>query len=255
MEIISYTDEYLLLKLKEKYIKLGKTPTKDNINADKTMPNASTYRERFGGITRAYEQLGITPNVILDLSFDKVISLAQEYYKKYKTVPSVEDFNNTPNYPHSCYIREILKLKWNQFLILADLPIFTKGDNWIKNRKAELIVKKELLKQGYKVEDLSEENINASHAFIVDNKIKIDVRYSSPIKDQNCEFWKFRVHVASKKYLPDYFVCVGFNEFNQYDKMFLIPTRDITVREVISIRTDRVKNSKYGIYEVGEIKL
>lgn len=252
---MAYTNDYLLQKLNEKYIALGKTPTKDDINKDKTMPDASTYFQRFGGITKACELIKVSPNVVLNLSLDKCILLAQEYYQRHNKVPSVSDFDNTPGYPHSCYIRDVLKITWNQFLILADLPIFTLGDAWIKNRKAELIVKQKLLKQGYKVEDLSKENINANYSFIVNNRIKIDVRYSSPIKDNKREFWKFRVHIASKKYLPDYFICIGFNYYNQYDKMFIFPTKELTVKEVISIRIDNIKNSKYGKYEVNEIRL
>lgn len=222
------------------------------------MPDASTYIKHFGGLNKVCKLLDITPNVMLNLSLDKCIILAQQFYNRYGKVPTNIDFDNTLDYPHSCYIRDVLGITWNQFLILADLPIFTQGENWIKNRKAELIVKQKLIEQGYNFKYLSEENINANYSFIINNNITVDVRYSAPVKSRYRHLiyydWKFRVHIKDKKYIPDYFIGIGFNNYNQYDKMFIFPSKEITVKEVISIRINNIKNSKYAKYQTETIE-
>lgn len=243
--------EFLLKKLKEKAAALGRTPTKEDIDSDKDMPDSSTYHKRFGGVTEACKLLGLPVTRVENLSLDKVIELANQFYQTYNRAPTVYDFDNTPNYPHSSYVRKDLGLTWNQFLILSDLPIFTNGDAWVKNFKAERVVKKLLEDAKIRYKFLSVENINAPNSFILWDSIRVDVRYSSPVRSRNVEFWKFRLHLQSKKVVPDYYICVGFNAYNQFEKVFLIPTKDLGEKqEVVSININNIRKSKYCKYEI-----
>ena len=247
--------EYLLRKLKEKADSLSRTPTKEEIDADKNMPHSSTYYARFGGITEACKLLDLPVTRLANLTLEKAIEMAQLFYKTYGRAPMVSDFDNLPNYPHSSYIRKDLNLTWNQFLLLADLPVLTNGEHWVKNLKAERIVEKFLKDAQIRYEHLSIENTNAPNSFILWDNIRIDVRYSSPIIDQKREFWKFRLHLKDKKILPDYCVCVGFNEFNQFVRMFLIPINELKEKQdVVSINIRNFQRSKYAKYEVQNLK-
>lgn len=241
-----YTSEYLLQKLNEKCIKLGKAATKNDIDNDPDIPNSSTYLDRFGGITKALEKINISANKIENLTLNKGIQYAKEFYKTYKKVPTSKDFDSTPGYPHSSFIRKGLGITWNKFLKKADLKTFTNGDNWIFNRKAELLIKEKLLNQGYKIKDLSEENINAPYSFIVNDSISIDVRYSSPILDNKKYYWKFKFYMSSKKCIPKYFICVGF--YNDNYTIFVIPTEKLGIKQCISIRIKSMDDSKYFKY-------
>lgn len=252
----AYSTDYLLTKLKEKANELGRTPTKIEIDEDKTMPNSDTYFTRFGGITNAFIKLGLDANRVQNISLDMCIDLAKDFYKKNGRSPMVEEFNSLPNFPHSSYIRKELGITWNDFLTIAGLPLFDNGESWQKNRKAEEIVKDKLIEQGYKVEDLSLGNVNAPFSFIVDDEINVDVRYSSPIKDKKNSFWKFRVHLGNKKCKPDYCVCLGFDEEDEHKLTFLIPTSELGEKqEVVSVNVNRVDRSKYSEYLVDEITL
>lgn len=248
-EIVIDTNE-LLDKLYKKYQELGRTPLKEDVDKDKNMPTSSTYYERFGGITNAFKLLNIPINRVQNLTIDNAIEFAKKFYNDFGRAPMVSDFDNTPNYPHSSYIRKDLKLTWNQFLIMADLPVQSNGDVWIKNSKAEKIVEDLLKKNNVKYEYLSYENTNALHSFIINDNMSIDVRYSSPINDKSGLFWKFKLHMKTKKSIPDYFICVGFNEFNEYDTIFVIPTIELAEKqEVVSVNIRNKYKSKYSKYE------
>lgn len=188
------------------------------------------------------------------VTLDLCIKLAKEFYMKYGRSPGVTDFDNLPGYPHSCFIRDTSGLKWNEFLSLCNLPLFTNGEAWIKNRNAELIAKSKLIEAGYSVEDLSEKNMNAPHAFIVNGNITVDVRYSAYVFDKTSKktFWKFRLHLGNKKEMPDYFIGVGFNDKKEYEEIFIFPTNEITVKESISINVNALNKSKYGIYRLSD---
>lgn len=244
---MAYTDDYLLNKIKIKYNELNRMPTKEEINSDKSMPNVTTYLDRFGGLNQVALLLGYKPTYFMNLSLDLFITIAHDFYKQHGRSPSVIDFDLNDDMPHSSYIRKDLGMTWNEFLNLADLPLFENGVIWQKNRQAEVIVYKLLKKQGYMVEDLSMKNTNASYSFIVNNKIKVDVRYSSPIKDRNEKyFWKFKLHLDTKQ-KPDYFFCLGFDDKGNHIATFLIPIEELLDKQqVVSVRINRIEYSKYS---------
>lgn len=245
----------MLDDLKNKYLKLGRIPLKRDIDEDPNMPGSYAYYSTFGGIGKALQLIGLAPNRIENLSLDMFINLAKDFYKETNKAPAVLDFDNTPGYPHSSYIRDTMNMSWNEFLTLCNLPTFSNGEIWIKNRKAELIAKSKLIESGHKVEDLSILNSNAPHSFIVDGIITVDVRYSSYILDNNGRniFWKFKLHLGTKKEKPDYFIGVGFNNDDEFEKIFVFPTNELTVRESISINVERIHKSKYGKYLVEDM--
>ena len=243
-----YTTEHLLDCLRLKYSELGRSPSKDEISMDERMPNPSTYHSRFGGITKACLLLDLIPSKSLDLTLEKMILLAQAFFAEHGRVPSTTDFDYALGYPHSSYIRKDLGLTWNRFLLKAELPTFTNGDVWIKNRKAELFIKQKLIQSGYIIRDLSAENCNANYAFVVNDDISVDVRYSSPIVERNHSFWKFKLHRNDKKYIPDYYIGVGGNDQGDFSAVFVFPTREIEAEQVISINANAIDRSKYAEY-------
>ena len=248
MEAYMYTTEYLLDCLRIKYNELGRSPSKEELSLDERMPNPSTYRDRFGGITKACLLLGLVPSKALDLTLEKMIVLAQTFFTEQGHVPGPTDFDEAIGYPHSSYIRKDLGLTWNRFLQKAGLPTFTNGHVWIKNRKAELFIKQKLLQSGYCIDDLSAENSNAKYSFVVNQDITIDVRYSSPILERNLSFWKFKLHRNDKKYIPDYYIGVGGNDQGDFKATFVFPTQEINAKEVISINMYTIDRSKYAEY-------
>ncbi len=248
------SSDYLLSKLKEKYSALGRTPTKEDIDKDESMPHSSTYLDRFGGIVEACKLAGIPVNKVLDLTLDDAIEFAKNFYRACGRVPTVTDFDKTPNFPHSSFIRKDLKMTWNRFLTMAGLPIFTNGDAWIKNFRAENFVKSCFDKAGINYVCLSDENSNAPNSFIINGDIRVDVRHSSPVMDKMHQFWKFKLHLKSKKVSPDYFICVGFNKDQKFPTVFVIPIEDLAFQqESISINIDKIDNSKYAKYLAYEI--
>lgn len=245
------SDEYLLRKLKEKYEQNGKSPTKQDIDNDTQMPHSSVYLEHFGGLTKALGLVGLPVNRIEKVTLEKCVELAKEYYMKNNTVPRSKDFDNTPGYPHSCNVRDVFHLKWNEFLKLAELSIYTRGNSWIKNRRAEVFIMEKLKKQGYEIEDLSLKNMNAPYSMIINKTILIDVRYSCIIIDNNYPFWKFNSSKVLKNHLPKYYVCVGGNEEDEPDSIFVIPVKELSINQsIISINKSRIEHSKYSEYLV-----
>lgn len=248
MEVIMYTTKHLLDCLRIKYDELGRSPSKEELCIDERMPNPTTYFNRFGGITKACLLIDLIPSKSLDLTLEKMILLAQTFFAEQGRIPGPNDFDNALGYPHSSYIRKDLGMTWNRFLLKAELPAFTNGDVWIKNRKAELFIKQKLIQSGYLIYDLSAENCNAKYSFVVNSDISIDVRYSSPIVERNHSFWKFKLHRNEKKYIPDYYIGVGGNDQGDFSAVFVFPTREIEAKEVISINMNAITRSKYAEY-------
>jgi hypothetical protein len=250
----AFNKDSMLQMLKNKFIELGRTPTKNDIDKDKTMPNSCTYRQHFGSYGQALKEIGVTPTKLF-ISLDEGIELAQNFYKEHGRVPTVYDFRNYKGFPNASITRDTWGITWNEFLTLADLPSFTNGLNWSKNRKSELLVKDMLIYQKYRVKDLSENNTNASYSFLVNDKITIDVRSSIPIYDQSNYYWKFRLYMTSKKCIPDYYICIGYDEDERFDTMLVIPTEDLKPLDSISININNIDNSKYAVYIAEEINL
>ena len=252
-----YTEKELLDSFMKKYNELNRVPTKSEIDKDPNMPHSTAYTDRFGGITNTALMLKLSPSRHSNLNLDVFKKYAIDFYNKNKKAPSPTDFNNDSSLPNSCYIRDSEGLTWNSFLKMCNIPIFTKGVTFVKNRKAELYIKGLLENQGYHVTDLSSDNINAPHSFLVNNSLTVDVRYSSYIADTRSSnyYWKFKLHLSSKKYKPDYFICVGFNSFENVDKIFLFPINEITVKESISINVNKIEKSKYAKYLISDNKI
>lgn len=247
-----YKREELLKLLAMKYRELGRQPTKNEINRDVNMPASTTYSSHFGGVTNAVKELGLSPGRFTNLDVSIFVELAREFYLKNGKAPSMSDFDDNPNYPHTTFLRDSKedKYTWNEILSMADIPLFSRGPNWEKNRRAELIVKHLLLESGHKVEDLSEKSMMADHAFLVDGETTVDVRFSAPVGSKRfpAKYWKFKLHLGTKRVIPKYFICVGFDESGDAQKIFVVPSAELTVTESISININRIDNSKYSTY-------
>ena len=113
-----YTDKRLLNDLKLKIKILGRLPTKEEVDEDKNMANSSTYYDRFGG---AAMLIDLNPDKPCELSLDLFIKFAKEFYVMNGRSPKTSDFDNNKKLPHSCYIRDICKLSWNEFFKLCEL--------------------------------------------------------------------------------------------------------------------------------------
>ena len=56
------SDDELIELMIDKARRLGKTPTRADVNSDPNMPSADTYRRRFGTYTNAVIRAGLKPN-------------------------------------------------------------------------------------------------------------------------------------------------------------------------------------------------
>lgn len=244
------SDEYLLSEMKRKIDELGRTPTKDEIDMDKSMPHSYTYFERFGGITYAIKMIGETPVRRLPLSMDEFLEFIRKYHATNGTVPTSNDFDADPHYPHSSYVRD-KGISWVQAIKLAKLSPYTRGETWIKSRSAELKVRDLLLSGGHDVVDLKEEDTK-NGSFVVDGKL-IKIRsssiYHTNYKGTILKSWKFKLHHSSPV-KADYYICVGIHE-GEIMKLYVLPADKVNVTECVSIPYGSKRISKYDGFEIG----
>lgn len=245
-----YTNQYLLDKLKELADKIGRTPRKTDIEQDKNMPSTTTYSERFGGLVEATKLIGLEPTMFIGLTVDKFINLLIQYYNDYGVSPRAKDFDSNPLYPHSCYMRS-MGFTWIEALGMANLPIYSRGSVWIANRDAELQIKEILTGAGFNIIDLKENRSNKG-SFIINNKV-IRVRKSQTYIIANKKgtgySWKFKLHVNNFVHV-DYYICLGMDEHDVLDSIYILPASDVEAKECISINPKRQYKSKYYQYKV-----
>lgn len=251
-----YTDERLLNDLKLKAKILGRLPTKEEVDEDKNMANSSTYYDRFGGIYRAAMLIDLNPDKPCELSLELFIKFAKEFYATNGRSPKTIDFDNNKKFPHSCYIREVCKLSWNEFLKLCELPLYDYDEDLgiSKLRKTTLQVIDILRNKGYQVDDMGEISTSTNIHLIINEKIKLSIKTSGIKKDQRQNYWKF--HVKNNSVIqPDYLLLIGYKteDFSDEGNLFLVPFNDVKHIKTISVNVDNMDNSKYAGYYIGPI--
>ena len=100
--------------------KLGKTPTRESVNAARNMPYTATYTKFFGSWTKALEAAGFSPNRKLGWTDEEMIELLVELSKKLGRTPKIRDVNAAEDMPSSpTYIKHFGS--WNNALRVAKL--------------------------------------------------------------------------------------------------------------------------------------
>ena len=252
-----YSDLKLLNDLKLKYKALGRLPKRRELDGDENMANSSTYYDRFGSIGRAIELIDISTEKPCELSLGLFAKYAKEFYATRGRSPKTTDFDTVKGFPHSCYIREVCRMSWNEFLKYCDLPIYDYSDDLgiSKLRKVSLRVIKILENRGYDAEDMGELTYNSAIQIIINQNIKLSLKTSGIRKDQGMNYWKF--HVRNNSVIePDLLVLIGFktDDFSDEGNVFVVPFKDVRHLKTISVNVDRLEKSKYFKYYSGSLK-
>lgn len=247
-----YSDDELLNKLKELSAKIKRIPKKEDINNSDCTPDASTYLDRFGGIGNALEIIQLPRNRHDGLTINDFILIAKAYYEKNGVPPLTSDFDSNEFYPHSSFVQD-LGYTWIQFLKMSGLPTYSRGSNWIKNRKAELKIKDIFIKQSIPFIDNKESRAD-NGSFIVNGKsirVRVSQIYIQKLKTKQIYTWKFKIH-RYEGIKVDYYICIGEDNDENIGGLYLFPTNEISAKKCISINIDRPERSKYYKYLIDE---
>lgn len=111
-----YTDEFLIMKLKEYAASIKKTPTHAEFEKDSSVPSAKSYTKRFGTWNNAIELAGLKSNAIRKFTKEEIIQDALDFYEKEK---------RSPHYNELRYSKDLIKKYWRgwaAFLLDIGLP-------------------------------------------------------------------------------------------------------------------------------------
>jgi hypothetical protein len=124
-----FNDEFLLEKLKELSIQLGKTPTCEDLNNNKNLPSHKVYLERFGSWNNALTLIDLKLNTIFNHSKETIMNEAIKFYNTNSRSP----FYNELNYSKTAMSN--YWGSWAELLKECELPLnvtenilFTKED-------------------------------------------------------------------------------------------------------------------------------
>ncbi|MET3659161.1 homing endonuclease associated repeat-containing protein [Sporosarcina psychrophila] len=90
-----YTDDFLIETLRKYAINIGKTPTYNVFENDKTVPSAAIYKARFGNWNNAIVLAGLKTNGIRKFKKEDIINEVLNYYEKYGRAPHYNELNYT----------------------------------------------------------------------------------------------------------------------------------------------------------------
>lgn len=217
-----YTDEELLLRLKQKAERLGRIPTTIEVNRDRDTPSLSVYKKRFGSYPRAVELIGYTPRRRDLYTIQSYKDAIMKFYKIHKRPPRACELKGVGG-PSPGYYRH--KLTLNQLLTECGLPIHSNFRPYAVNRRAELIVKARLRRAGHKVVDLTERNPFEPYSFLVDGKIRVHVSGSEEHPSRGKQgrmIWRF---IVPRKLKFDYMIGVGMDGAGKLKDLFVFPKR------------------------------
>lgn len=241
-----YSERELLEFLKFKTRQIGKIPSKKDIDNDETMPSSSTYYIRFGSISKAIEIIDSKGEQKCELSLDLFQKFAKEFYAEFGKSPSPDDFNNSPNLPQICYIEQVCKMTWNEFLESCNLPKLPLNEVYSLgiNRKKVMYKIMQQLKLNENVKNL-EKNGND---ITINENIAINVK-TKVLKNS----WKFYLDLKNKKEKSDYILLVCLSEEEQA-QLYLIPANKIKNKTIL-ISSDKYKREKsvYDRFKIGHI--
>ena len=121
-----YTKEKLILKLKDLYKKLNKTPTVKDLKKEKGFPSYVAFYTKFGSWNKALKNAGLKLNYKYKFySKEELINLLVKFKKNKGFSPRTEDFKNDLNLPApTTYFKRFGS--WNNALEKAGLEINVK---------------------------------------------------------------------------------------------------------------------------------
>lgn len=90
-----FTDEYLIEELRSYAFHIGRTPTYNVFENDKTVPSATIYKQRFGSWNNALALAGLKTNAIRRYKKEDIITEVLSYYEKYDRAPYYNELNFT----------------------------------------------------------------------------------------------------------------------------------------------------------------
>lgn len=90
-----YENDYLIEILKEYAFRLGKTPTYNVFENDKTVPSATIYKQRFGTWNNALALAGLKTNAIRKYKKEDIIKEVLSYYEKNDRAPFYNELKFT----------------------------------------------------------------------------------------------------------------------------------------------------------------
>ena len=92
-----YSDEELIKMLKAKAKRDERTPTTESVDADKSMPRANTYRNRFDSFNKALELAGLRPNI--GYTNEELLKMLKDMAERDGRTPTMKDVNADKNMP------------------------------------------------------------------------------------------------------------------------------------------------------------
>ena len=126
----------LLVKLGEK---LGRTPTSEDLKADKDMPCVNTYVKLFGSWNKALEAAGFKPNLKNGWTREELIELLVKLGEKLGRTPTIKDVNTAEDMPSNATYAKYFG-SWNKALGAAGFKPNVRYD-WTEEKLIELLVK------------------------------------------------------------------------------------------------------------------
>lgn len=241
-----YSERELLDFLKFKTRQMGKIPSKKEIDDDETMPSSSTYYIRFGSISKAVEIIDSKGEPRCELSLELFQKFAKEFYAEFGKSPSPDNFNDSSQLPQACYIEQVCKMTWNEFLESCNLPKLPLNEVYSSgiNRKRVMYKVMQQLKLNENVESLRKNG----NDIIINEKTIVNVK-TKVLKNS----WKFYLDLQNKKEKPDYVLLVCLSEEEQA-QLYLIPANEIKNKTIL-INSDKYKREKsiYDKFKVGSI--
>lgn len=248
-----YTDAELIFLLRKKREELGRVPYISEVIRDKRMPRPVTYADHFGSWAEAVRRAGFAPRRRPDYSFEEIMNRTMEFFHKYKRSPTVKEFEEKIGISH----RTLQKwdMTFNQFLTKCGLPIHAGKSMRASlrvNRKGELMVKKELLRLGYKVRDLTAEKGNAPYSFLIDGKIRLHVAASKAHPFGKRSRWVVWTFSIPRNGNFDYVVGVGMDEREKLKELFAFPKRALRGRTGLNIPA--CGKSQFSRYSAPDLK-
>lgn len=123
-----YSKEYLIEKLKELSIKLGKTPTIKDLRKEKNIPSYIAFYTNFRSWNNALKSAGLNLNYEYKFYSEKeLLDLLIKFKKNKGRSPKIEDFQKDTNLPApNTYFDRFGS--WNNALKLANLEINERKD-------------------------------------------------------------------------------------------------------------------------------
>ena len=124
----SYTNEELIGQLRAKAESLGRTPTRDGVDSDKSMPSVKAYTNRFGSWNEALKAAGLLVNVQASYTNEELISRLRAKAESLGRTPTIKDTRSDKSMPSNETYADRFG-SWNEALKIAGLLVNTGRTN------------------------------------------------------------------------------------------------------------------------------